>query len=144
MDRRDEIHPGTARREPMASLTPAEREFYSAHSATSDPGELAELLRALPANPEALADAVSGLVLHPVFVTRRRVVCRPESADDAQSRTVRAVLRRVLSRDSRPLSVRRAYEQRFVGTCRDYALLAIGSSPRVGSGRPFVRACSIR
>jgi hypothetical protein len=114
------------------TLTPEERAYYVSHSAMSDPGELAPLLDALPAAPAALADAVSGLILHPVFVARRGVACPPESADDAESRSVRAILTRVLSRDSRPLGVARVYERRFVGTCRDYALLACSVLQRRG------------
>lgn len=128
------------------TLTQEECLYYVSHSAMSDPGELAPLLDALPAAPAALADAVSGLILHPVFVARRRVVCPPESADDAESRTIRAILTRVLSRDARPLGVARAYEKRFVGTCRDYALLAcsvlrtrgVPSRLRVGFATYFV------
>ena len=127
-------------------MTPEERAYYVSHSAMSDPGELAPLLDALPASPTALVDAVSGLILHPVFVARRKVVCPPESADDAESRTIRAMLTRVLSRDARPLGVARAHEKRFVGTCRDYALLAcsvlrtrgVPSRLRVGFATYFV------
>ena len=49
-------------------MTPDERRYYATQSRVSDPEERAALLDALPADPGRLVAAVSGLVLHPLFV----------------------------------------------------------------------------
>jgi hypothetical protein len=81
-------------------MTPDEHRYYTSHSVESDPGEIGELLASLPKDPTQIVDAVSGLVLvlDRTFVAPLKVVCTPESADDAQSRSVPAMLTRILSR----------------------------------------------
>ena len=97
--------------------------YYAFQSRWSEPAEFAPLLAPLSAGAPAVVEAVAGLVLHPVLVARRGVTPHAGSGDDAESRTVRELLRRVLARDGRPLAAARAPERRFIGTCRDYALL---------------------
>jgi hypothetical protein len=102
----------------------AERRYYAAHSRASDPAERAPLLAALPADPGRLVTAVSGLVLHPLFVGPLGITPPPESADDVESRSLPRMLDRLLARDPAPLDVARPPARRFIGICRDYALLA--------------------
>lgn len=45
----------------------AESAFYARQTDTSDPGPLAPLLDALPADPAGVAAAIAGLVVHPVY-----------------------------------------------------------------------------
>lgn len=52
----------------MRSLADDEARFYTTHSGMTDPAERAPLLDALPADPARLVAAVSGLLLHPLFV----------------------------------------------------------------------------
>lgn len=99
-------------------MTAAERAFYTAQSTTSDPGEFAERLDALPTDPRSVVGIVSGLVLHPVFLARRRVDHPHADARDAEARSARELLRRIVERDARPLGVARPYERRVIGTCR--------------------------
>ena len=128
-------------------MTPAERAFYIAQSTTSDPGEFANLLATLPADPRRVVGAVSGLLLHPVFLERRRVDHPHAHGSDAEVRPARELLRRIVQRDARPLGVARPYERRVIGTCRHYALLAttilrhhgLPSRLRVGFATYFVR-----
>lgn len=101
-----------------------EGRYYAAHSRMTDPGDRAPLLDALPADPSRLVAAISGLVLHPLFVAPLGIVPAPDSADDVESRTVPRMLDRVLARDASPLDTARPPERRFIGICRDYALLA--------------------
>jgi hypothetical protein len=105
-------------------MTPDEHRYYTSHSVESDPGEMGELLASLPKDPTQIVDAVSGLVLDRAFVAPLRVVCPPETGDDAQSRPIPAMLTRILSRDPAPLAIARPPEKRFIGACRHYALLA--------------------
>jgi hypothetical protein len=102
----------------------AERRYYAGHSAASDPADRAPLLAALPADPARLVTAVTGLVLHPLFVASLGISPPPESADDVESRSLPRMLDRLLGRDPAPLDVARPPARRFIGICRDYALLA--------------------
>lgn len=127
-------------------LTPAERAFYTTQSATSAAGDFAKLLDPLPADPPGVVRVVSGLVVHPVALARSGVVHPHVAARDGEAREVRDLLRRLGERDRAPLPVARPVEQRIVGTCRHYALLAtsifrhhgIPARVRVGFARYFV------
>jgi Transglutaminase-like superfamily len=105
-------------------VTEDERRYYATHSRVSDPGERAPLLGVLPGEPGRLVPAVSALVLHRLFVGPLGVTPPAGSAEDVQSRTVPGMLDRILARDPAPLDVPRPPERRFIGICRDYALLA--------------------
>ena len=128
-------------------MKPAERAFYTAQSPTSDPGEFAKLLDALPADPLRVVAIVSRLVLHPVFLGRRRVAHPHAHARDAEVRPAHELLRRIIERDARPLGIARPYERRIIGTCRHYALFAasifrhhsVPARVRVGFATYFVR-----
>lgn len=105
-------------------MTSEERAYYTTHSRMSDPGEQARLLEALPRDPRRLVAAVSGLVLHRLFVGPLGVTPPPESADDVECRAMSKILARIVARDAAPLDVARPPERRFIGICRDYALVA--------------------
>lgn len=105
-------------------MTPDERAYYASHSGMSDPGDRARLLEAMPLDPAALVAAVSGVVLHRTFVAPLGITPPLGSADDVACRTMRNILERILARDAAPLDVRRPPERRFIGICRDYALVA--------------------
>jgi hypothetical protein len=98
--------------------------FFAQHSAMSEPSTHAQRLAGVQPEPEALIGIVSGLVLHQAFVAALGITPHPDSGSDAESRSVRAMLDRIVARDPRPLDVARSPEQRFIGICRDYALLA--------------------
>ena len=127
-------------------LLPAERAFYTTQTATSDAGDLAKWLDAVPSDPAGVVRLVSGLVVHPVALARGKT-SHPQLAErDAEVRSVRDLLRRLLERDAAALDVARPVERRLVGTCRHYALLAasifrhhgIPARLRVGFARYFV------
>src|ERR1700687_1433224 len=105
-------------------MTPDERRYYATQSRVSDPEDRSALLAALPAEPADLVPAISGLVLHTLFV-RPLVITAPVGSEaDVESRSVPRILDRILERDPAPLQVTRPPERRFIGICRDYALLA--------------------
>ncbi len=91
---------------------------YAEHSRWSDPGRLAPLLDALPAEPARLPEIVGGLVLHPLFA--------PEALASAEPslRSIPEILGALLAKDDRPLDRARPPETRVLGTCRNCALLA--------------------
>jgi hypothetical protein len=105
-------------------MTPDERAYYATQSRISDPDERARLLDALPADPARLIDAVSGLVLHPLFVAQLGITPHAASAGDRETRTIATMLERIVARDDAPLDVRRPPERRYIGICREYAMLA--------------------
>jgi hypothetical protein len=90
----------------------------------SDPGPRASLLDAMPPDPDQLIAAVSGLVLHRLFVKPLGITPHPASADDTESRLMGTILERITARDAAALDVARPPERRFIGICRDYTLLA--------------------
>lgn len=105
-------------------MTPEERRYYATQSRVSDPADRGTLLAALPAEPAALVPAISGLVLHTLFVGPLGITAPAGSEADVESRSVPRILDRILERDTAPLDVERPPERRFIGICRDYALLA--------------------
>src|SRR5690349_14106624 len=105
-------------------MTPDERRYYATQSRVSDPEERAALLDALPADPGRLVAAVSGLVLHPLFVGPLGITPAAGSEDDVECRRLPRILDRIVARDPASLDVARPPEHRFIGICRDYALLA--------------------
>ena len=105
-------------------MTPEERRYYATQSRVSDPEDRGTLLAALPAEPAGLVPAISGLVLHTLFVRPLGITAPAGSEADVESRSVPRILDRILERDAAPLDVARPPERRFIGICRDYALLA--------------------
>jgi transglutaminase superfamily protein len=98
--------------------------YYARHGVESDPGDLRPLLDALPKDPVDLIDAVSGLILDRAFAAALGDVFPPDSAGDAESRRMSAMLARIVERDAGSLAAARPPGKRLVGACRHYALLA--------------------
>jgi len=105
-------------------MTPEEARYDASQSVESRPGDLGDLVDALPKDPRPLLDVVAGLVLDTAFVAALGVVCPPGSADDVEVRGLPGMLRRILSRDPGSLATARPPEKRLIGACRHDALLA--------------------
>lgn len=95
-------------------MTTDEARYYTGHSVDSDPEDLRDALDTLPKDPPALTRAVAGVILDRTFVGALGVVCPPENADDAVTRRIPAMLRRILARDPAPLAAARPRERRFI------------------------------
>ena len=125
----------------LARLEPEAAEFYRTQSPVSDPGRYADLYVALPDGPAELAEVVRGLIIHrvegPLF---DHEIDRERLHDDAETRYIDDILGLLLQRDAAPLPTPRRVEDRFVGICRDFALLlcsflrAKGVPARIRSG----------
>ncbi|MEH0424036.1 transglutaminase-like domain-containing protein [Streptomyces sp. B21-083] len=106
------------------ALAPDVAAFYRTHSTFSDPGDLARLYVDLPSDPAQLARTARDLMIHRVEGDLFR---HTHPADrlhhDADTRYLDDILRIVIARDGSPLTRRRAAGDRFVGVCRDFALL---------------------
>jgi hypothetical protein len=109
---------------PATLLTPAEFEFYSTQSPVSDPGDLAEYYAALPEDPRELAVIVRRLLIHRLEGgTFGFPIAEDRLRNDAETRYVDEILKLIRDREDAPLPAPRPYADRFVGTCRDFALL---------------------
>jgi hypothetical protein len=107
-----------------AGLAPRTADFYTAHSAFSDPGALAPLYAGLPSDVRQLAHLVRNLMIHRMEEDLFRCTHPPERLHhDAETRYLDDILRLLLARDDAPLTERREPGDRFVGVCRDFALL---------------------
>lgn len=106
----------------------------------SDPGDGLDLA-ALPRDPRELTLLVRGLIVHRLEGERVGYDIPEERLHhDAESRQVSRLLRILRERGSTPLTRPRPFDERFVGTCRDFALLlcallrATGTPARVRGG----------
>ncbi|UIX31695.1 transglutaminase-like domain-containing protein [Streptomyces sp. GQFP] len=109
------VHPG---------LTPEVAAFYRTHSTFSDPGDLAPLYAELPSSAAQLARTARDLMIHRLEGDLFRHTHPAERLRlDAETRYLDDILRIVIARDGSPLNRRRAAGDRFVGVCRDFALL---------------------
>ncbi|MFI7276258.1 transglutaminase-like domain-containing protein [Streptomyces sp. NPDC049879] len=126
---------------PETRLEPAEAAYYTTQSPFSDPGDQVHLYDALPADPARLARVARDLVIHrmegPLYGYD---IPADRLAHDAETRYTEDTLRLIVSRDPAPLTEPRAPADRFVGICRDIALLHCsmlrhtGTPARVRSG----------
>ncbi|MEW2297852.1 transglutaminase-like domain-containing protein [Streptomyces sp. NPDC006743] len=114
-------------------------DFHGKQTPYSDPGDLD--VSGLPDDPGRLAGIVRDLIIHRGEGGRFGYAIPQDRLHlDAESRYVRAILRLLRERAGTPLTVPRPPEARFVGTCRDFALLhcsllrATGTPARVRCG----------
>jgi hypothetical protein len=109
---------------PSARLAPEAAAFYSAQSAFSDPGGLAPLYADLPADPAQLACVARDLMIHRLEGEQfRYAIPQDRLHNDAETRYLDDILRIIIERNDAPLTQRRDVGDRFVGVCRDFALL---------------------
>ncbi|MFH8220471.1 transglutaminase-like domain-containing protein [Streptomyces sp. NPDC018057] len=112
---------------------------YLRQTPYSDPGGLD--VRVLPRDPGRLAGLVRDLIIHRGEGERFGwTIPRDRLHHDAETRYVTGILRLLAERGTAPLTEPRPPARRFVGTCRDFALLhcsllrATGTPARVRCG----------
>ncbi|MHB9858357.1 transglutaminase-like domain-containing protein [Streptomyces sp. YIM S03343] len=109
---------------PSARLAPDAAAFYAAQSAFSNPGSLAPLYADLPDDPTQLACVARDLMVHRLEGEQfRYAIPQDRLHNDAESRYLDDILRIIIDRNDAPLTQRRDVGDRFVGVCRDFALL---------------------
>lgn len=114
-------------------MQPAALAYYSAQSATTDAGRRTPLDIELPSDIEALVTLVQGLVIDKDFIglygldlgARMRL-------GEVDTRYASDIYRRLIEKDERPLGAQREPGARFIGSCRDYALLLCSLLRHVG------------
>jgi len=126
---------------PVTHLEPGEFAFYTTQSAVSDPGALARYYEALPDDPGELALVVRRLMIHRLEGEPFGFeIAEGRMHDDAEVRYADEILKLIVERVDAPLTTPRGYADRFVGICRDFALLlcsflrAKGIPARIRSG----------
>lgn len=99
--------------------------YYITQSPTSDPGVHTHLFANLPSDLSGVAQVTQGLIYH-YFADQHIYGWVPpqERLPEINTRTMEQILAVLMAKDIRPLSVMRSYEQRLVGCCRDFSLLA--------------------
>ncbi|WP_211261558.1 transglutaminase domain-containing protein [Pseudonocardia acaciae] len=107
-----------------APLAPKIADFYMTQSVFSEPNDLVGYYPDLPADPTALAGIVRNLLVHRLEGELFDYRIPPDRLrDDAETRYVDDILRLITGRDGAPLTSPRRLDDRFVGICRDFALL---------------------
>jgi hypothetical protein len=115
-------------------------EFYRRPSATSDLGRHREQVSGLPADPEALAAVVRGLLMHNHTAKVRGLRFSVERMAQKETVGAGAILDNVVGIDAAPLDRARPAEQRMFGFCYHFALLhcallrATGTPARIRCG----------
>jgi hypothetical protein len=94
-----------------------ELDHYRHHSRLTDPGTRRHLLRGLPADVGAMAKIVGGVLVHRDCTERFGFSLPEQRRDEANTRYVEAILNHFDTLDER------RPEDRFAGTCRDFAVL---------------------
>lgn len=97
--------------------------FYSRQSSTTDPGAYASEFSSLPAQIPQLARVAENVVLHFLKDGAGGISISKERHKETNTRRVELILERVLALNNGPLDVPRPPDERFVGCCRDHAVL---------------------
>lgn len=98
--------------------------FYGVQSATTDPGQRTTLDADLPSDIETLVAIVQGLVVDKDFVGLYGLDLDAQARlGEVDTRYASDIYGKLIEKDPRPLREPREPGARFVGSCRDYALL---------------------
>ena len=94
-----------------------ELDCYRRHSRLTDPGSQRQLFNALPADVAAIANVVGGVLIHRDWTWRFGFTLPEQRREEANTRYVETILTHLGTLDER------RPEDRFAGTCRDFAVL---------------------
>lgn len=100
-------------------MTP--QDFYKTQSPFSDPGAYAYLFDQLPDDLPAMCRVVQTTYRH--YYECKKIPQLQPRMTEVNTRYVSDILARMLALDPRPLTEERPLEKRFIGCCRDAALL---------------------
>ena len=82
-------------------------------------------LDAIPDDVPAIADAVSGLIVHQALAPAYKITLSPEQLAQSQLHTAEAMVANATAHDKRPLSEARDPNECAVGVCRHFATLFV-------------------
>jgi hypothetical protein len=89
-----------------------ELDYYRQHGGVTHPGSQRHMFGGLPVDVADLAEVIGGVLVHRDWITLPE-----ERREEANTRYVEAILTRLGTLDAR------RPEERFAGTCRDFAVL---------------------
>jgi len=100
-----------------------ETEIYTKQSRATDPGKHKEALDGLPNTILKIVSVIQGIVIDKDLLGLYGATLTAEQKEDLDSRYMEVILGRILNRNRQSLAQARLPEERFVGSCRDYALV---------------------
>lgn len=107
--------------------------YYRTQSRLTDPGKYAHLYGNLPPDIAPLVAIVQGLVIDKDFTQLYGLALEAaERLGEVDTRYTDGILKMLLAKDGRPLTESREPQHRFIGSCRDYALLLCSMLRHVG------------
>jgi hypothetical protein len=98
-------------------------EYYMKHGPFTDPGEYAYLFDGISDTVPEIVEVIHGLLIHIFWTERYGMVLTEGQKEHVQTRHVSKILKKVMDMNPAPLNVKRPYEERFVGNCRDHSVL---------------------
>jgi hypothetical protein len=105
-------------------MQPDRLAYYGVQSATTDPGQRTTLDADLPSDIETLVAIVQGLVVDKDFVELYGLDLDAQARlGEVDTRYASDIYGKLIEKDPRPLRESREPGARFIGSCRDYALL---------------------
>jgi hypothetical protein len=98
--------------------------YYRRHTPVTDPGDYLPAVQRLPRDVGSLIEIIGGLFLHyQRDVQEKGVPIEPHRRPEIDARFVSRILGHVLGLEGSPLDQPRPFERRYLGTCRDAAVL---------------------
>src|SRR5215471_4764427 len=98
-------------------------EYYSVHSALTDPGSYAASIGDLPPDVPVLCRTLHGVMIHEAWVEMYGTSAALFSSQSRDTLPVAPRLAQLLPLGSSPLTVARPSDARALATCRDFALM---------------------
>ncbi len=99
-------------------------DFYTSQSNFSSPKELESLYSGLPDDMVSLTKVIQGLIVHQHETEKFYGFKLPKGREiEPNTRYILDVLEKIIKMDARPLTETRDPQKRFIGLCRDFALL---------------------
>lgn|SRR5271165_1269237 len=111
-------------------------EFYLRPGMMTDAGADAGAFDELPSDIVSLVRIVQGLLVHERLIPAYGLELPDDRRREPQIRRVELMLRSLLVRDGRPLSVARPVGERLVGVCRHFTVLLVFHVARQGCSSP--------
>jgi hypothetical protein len=98
--------------------------FYSTQSAMSDPGCYTHLLDSWSFNLQAVKQIIHGLLFHFSDAAQLNQKISLARLADLDTRTVEAMLQKIIKANDRPLVMGRGVNNKLLGCCREFSMLA--------------------
>lgn len=99
-------------------------DFYIKQSKYSSPGKYESLYKELPHNLEGLTSTIRGVIVHQHETEKYYGFRLPEGREiEPNTRYMEKILDKIIGLDDSPLTMEREPQKRFIGLCRDFALM---------------------